>query len=184
MNSKVIRWQGLAGSEREHLVLTQTPDRIVAESMFMSRGGAESFAVHYRIVCDHSWFTLEVETRVIGSDTKVHLRRDAQTGNWFNENNEELPELAGAIDVDLSITPFTNTLPIRRLALENGQSADITVAYITMPEATVIADPQRYTRVSKNIYRFESVDTDFQREIEVDTDGLVHEYPGWFARIV
>jgi hypothetical protein len=183
-NSKVIRWQGLAGSEREHLVLTESADRITAESIYMSRGGADSYAVYYRLVCDLSWFTLEVETRVIGSNTRLFLRRDSDSGAWLDENDKELTELAGTIDVDISISPFTNTLPIRRLALGQGESGDITVAYIKLPESEVQADPQRYTRIAKDKYLFESVDTEFQSQIEVDEHGIVVEYPDWFARIV
>jgi uncharacterized protein len=85
--------------------------------------------------------------------------------------------------VDLSITPFTNTLPIRRLRLSVGESADIATAYLAFPRLTISPDLQRYTRVSSNEYRYESLDSDFVREIVVDSNGLVITYPGLFRRI-
>ncbi|MCL4245981.1 MAG: putative glycolipid-binding domain-containing protein, partial [Candidatus Dadabacteria bacterium] len=89
-----------------------------------------------------------------------------------------------AIDVDIFPTPFTNTIPIRRLGLGAGQSADIIVAYIKLPEMSVTSDPQRYTCVMPlKIYRFESLDSDFKCDIEVDEDGLVVSYPGLFRRV-
>ena len=58
------------------------------------------------------------------------------------------------------------------------------LADLTMPELSAIADPQRYVCIEPLArYRFESLDTDFVREIEVDTQGLVLAYPGLFKRV-
>ncbi len=106
-------------------------------------------------------------------------------GNWRKDGKQPLPHLNGAIDVDITATPFTNTLPIRRLGLEAGQSADIVVAYIDVPSLTVTADPQRYTCLEPmRRYRFESQGGDFVRDIEVDEHGLVVLYPGLFKRVL
>jgi hypothetical protein len=95
-----------------------------------------------------------------------------------------VPELDGAIDVDVSATPFTNTLPIRRLDLAEGQSADIRAAYVSLPELTVKIDPQRYTCLERGRrYRYESLDSEFVREIVIDAEGLVVTYPGLFKRV-
>jgi hypothetical protein len=59
------------------------------------------------------------------------------------------------------------------------------VAYIDVPSLTVTADPQRYTCLEPmRRYRFESLGSDFVREIEVDKDGLVVLYPGLFRRVL
>src|SRR4030088_217960 len=90
----------------------------------------------------------------------------------FDAQANPLHAPSGAIDMDLSITPFTNTLPIRRMDLAPGQSADIAVAYIRVPELTVAKDPQRYSCIeSRARYQYESLDSDFVREIETDRDG-------------
>jgi hypothetical protein len=94
------------------------------------------------------------------------------------------PDLAGAIDVDLTATPFTNTLPVRRLELRNGQAEVIAVVYVEIPSLTVVARRQRYTCLEPGRrYRFESLESGFTREIEVDDDGLVRTYPGLFRRV-
>ena len=95
-----------------------------------------------------------------------------------------MPEYTGAIDVDLAMTPFTNTLPIRRLGLAVGAAADIIVVYVTFPDLAVSAGPQRYTRLAERTYRFESLGGGFVRDIEVDEHGLVVTYPGLFRREV
>jgi hypothetical protein len=89
----------------------------------------------------------------------------------------------GAIDVDLPITPFTNTLPIRRLRLAAGTRAELTTIYVRTPALSVEIDQQRYICVEPlRRYRYEAVDGTFSADLEVDADGLVIDYPGLFRR--
>lgn len=69
--------------------------------------------------------------------------------------------------------PLSNTLPIRRLALDAGDGTEIITAYIRVPELTVTVDPQRYTRLSADEYLHEFLDSDFRRTITVDDAGLM-----------
>jgi len=41
-----------------------------------------------------------------------------------------VPELEGCMDVDISVTPFTNTLPIQKLGLAPTESPEVSVAYV------------------------------------------------------
>src|SRR6202521_4184163 len=97
-------------------------------------------------------------------------------------SGQEVAEVRGCLDVDLSITPATNTLPIRRLDLGIGESESVTAAWIKFPELEVEPLSQRYTRTAENIYRYES-DTGFSAEIKFDDLGLVVTYPGGWERI-
>jgi len=88
----------------------------------------------------------------------------------------------GCLDVDLAVTPATNTLPIRRLDLGMSKSESVTASWIKFPELTVEPLSQRYTRTAKNIYRYES-DTGFSADIQFDDLGLVVAYPGGWERV-
>lgn len=122
--------------------------------------------------------------RVIGVDAAIDLMSDG-AGRWRDGGGLALAHLDGAIDVDLSITPFTNTLPIRRLALAEGQRADIRAVYLRLPDLSVTVDRQRYTCLIRGRqYRYESLDSDFIRDIDIDADGLVVTYPGLFTRVL
>jgi len=197
----VARWTDWSGAGLEHLVLELGDDAIAADGVVLS-GGEQLFAARYRVICDAGRRVRRAEVELIGDERRLQLSSDAQ-GSWRDGVGKPLPQLDGAIDVDLSISPFTNTLPIRRLDLESGQSADIVVAYIQIPEMTVTSDPQRYTclerlggraplqgssyspseAMARARYRYESLDSDFVREIETDQDGLVLTYPGLFRRV-
>jgi hypothetical protein len=126
----------------------------------------------------------KVEIAQIGGHGMVEFASDG-AGNWVDGSDAAIPQLAGALDVDISVTPFTNTLPIRRLNLQEGQCAEILAVYIQVPGLTITTDRQRYTCLESAVrYRYESVDSDFARDIDVDAHGLVVTYPGLFKRVL
>jgi hypothetical protein len=182
MSLIVARWRDWSAGGLEHLVLDERAEAITAHGVVLS-GGDRLFAARYQIICDPGWRVRRLVVELIGDDRELQLSSDGQ-GQWLDARANPLPVLDGAIDVDLSISPFTNTLPIRRLELPPGQSVEIAVAYIRVPELTVTRDPQRYTCIERRArYRYESLDSDFVREIEVDQNGLVVTYPGLFRRV-
>jgi uncharacterized protein len=181
-NRIVARWNDWAGTGLEHLVLREAADEVVADAAILGSADDELFAARYRIVCDGAWCVRKVAIALIGSDHPIELASDG-FGNWVDGSTTALPQLDGAIDVDLSITPFTNTLPIRRLNLRTGQAAEILAVYVQLPSLAITTDRQRYTCLEAGMrYRYESVDSDFTRDIEVDDHGLVVTYPGLFRR--
>jgi uncharacterized protein len=179
---KIIRWRDWSGDSLEHMLLRQKKGYIEVHSTVISGPACTGFAAGYSLKLDPNWCVLEVKASVLGVADSICLRR-TEEGRWFDGNNVSVPDLKSAVDVDLSITPFTNTLPIRRLQLGVGESAEITTAYIAFPELIISPDSQRYTRLSFERYRYESMDSDFVREIVVDRNGLVITYPGLFRRV-
>jgi hypothetical protein len=180
---KIIKasWQNWEGDATEKITLRETKEGIFVESI-ITNGGQESFTVGYTIFCDASWRVRRFEIDSAERKKKIGLESDG-LGRWSN-NSIAIAELSGAIDIDITATPFTNTLPIRRLKLKENRTEDISVVYITVPELNVSAERQRYTCLIPNRrYRFEQLDTGFVREIETDENGLVLVYPGVFKRI-
>jgi hypothetical protein len=96
---------------------------------------------------------------------------------------DEPMALHGLTDVDLGITPATNTLPIRRLDPAIGESVAVTAAWVRFPELTVESLPQTYTRLAERRYRYESAGGAFVAAIEVDDLGLVIAYEGGWRRV-
>ncbi|WP_088342533.1 MULTISPECIES: putative glycolipid-binding domain-containing protein [Rhodomicrobium] len=175
------RWTDWQGRGLEHLVLRPAGEAIVAYSALIP-ADAPLAAGGYRMVCDAAWRVRRVEVALLGADAALAFSADG-AGNWTGDDGRPLPHLSGAIDVDITATPFTNTLPIRRCGLDVGQSVEIAVAYVSFPELRLTADPQRYTRLDDRRYRFEALASGFAAEIEVDADGLVTDYPGLFRRV-
>src|SRR5215472_13406390 len=134
MSPIVARWSDWSASGLEHLLLDERAEAITAHGVVLS-GGDHRFAARYHIICDPAWRVRRLVVELIGDDRVLQLSSDGQ-GHWLDARANPLPELDEAIDVDLSISPFTNTLPIRRLDIQTGQSVEIAAAYIRVPELT------------------------------------------------
>jgi hypothetical protein len=133
--------------------------------------------LRYAVTVDSAWATTDVEVLVAfaGGD----LREVAELGALW-AGSERPPEYGDCVDVDLSFTPATNTLPIRRLGLDVGGEAEIHVAWLVWPELEVRPVRQRYARLAKDRYRY--TQDDFSAELVVDDEGLVLDYEGlWLA---
>ena len=105
------------------------------------------------------------------------------TGRWGEMNGDHRTELDGCYDLDLACTPFTNTLPIRRLPLHVGDTAELPVVVVDPETLDVRSELRRYTRVGSHSWRCEHAETGASVLLEVDEHGLVHDYPGEFRRL-
>jgi hypothetical protein len=183
VNRKIVRWRDWSGEGLEHLVLNERPDGVQADSVVVGEEDGEAFAAWYRVECDSGWRVRHCRIGHVGQDSPIELASDG-TGAWLDGSGRARHELAGAFDVDITATPFTNTLPIRRLNLRDGEASTIVVVYVRLPELTVTTSRQRYTCLEHGRrYRFESLESAFTRELEVDADGLVVTYPDLFRRV-
>lgn len=167
--SIVVRWQGDESKSLEQATVEVRTEGIFVESCVIV--SAAEGAYRYSMSLDAQWRFRSLAVDRVGSSEVLMLRPDLP--NWP----------ARAIDVDLKISPMTNSLPIRRLNLPVGGHAEVVVAWVDFPSLEVRPDGQRYTRLSERRFKFESLDSDFTREIEVDGDGLVIDYPGLFHRV-
>jgi hypothetical protein len=116
-----------------------------------------------------------------GIRSELDLRRSG-SGQW--SANVELPDLREALDCDLGLSPLTNSMPVlRRGLLEGDGSFDFLMAWVSVPDLTVQASPQRYTALGDGVVRYESRDGDFVSELTFDDDGLVVDYPQLARRL-
>lgn len=176
---RLLRWAALVSPGTEELVLHTEDGVISADSVVEGGRAGESVRVSYHLELDPAWQVRRVAVQ--DRDGRVDLLREPD-GTWRDGNGVTLPALAGCTDVDISVTPFTNTLPIRRLQLAAGESAEIRVVYIQSPGLNVRPVRQQYTNLGDGRYRYEALETGFAAVLTVDADGLVIEYPGLFRR--
>ena len=184
---QTLIWRSLDGLSMEHCELIQpAPEDIHLSGMVIGVHDDAPSRGFYSVEATGDWVTQQVR---VGHENAV-LELVSRNGRWFridhdfqtrNSQEHELPELAGCIDIDLGLTPATNTLPIRRLRLEIGQVATLTVAWVKFPSLEIAPLEQRYERLSKFSYRYSS--TNFTAVLEVDEFGLVTRYEGGWERI-
>ena len=182
-----IMWTPWSEPGLEHLHLLQQDGNILADSIIVGVSNRLPFRLHYEITCDSNWKVKELSlTLLSGNRESIKIQTDGQ-GHWSTHTGDPVPSLEGCIDVDISATPFTNTLPIRRLVLSPGQSAELLVAYASIPEIELKPERQRYTclewNTDRGLYKYEGLESGFSTELPVDSEGLVIDYPGLFKRV-
>jgi len=187
-----VMWAAAAGPGLEHLRLAVDAAGMAGDGVVIGFEEGQAFRLRYAIRCDPTWRVREVRAEALEVDAGAVVLLADGAGRWTDGRGEPLPELDGCLDVDLSATPFTNTLPIRRLGLRPGESAEIVVAWIAAPALTVEPARQRYACLEADPengrYRFEALPNarlpeGFAAALPVDGDGLVVDYPGLFRRV-
>jgi len=179
--ARALLWQRIDTVGVEYAELERDPVRIQGEVVLVEDG--TPFAVSYRVDCDDAGLTARAHVQVKRSGVRDELTLiRAPAGDW-SANGRSLPELRGIGDVDLSVTPSTNTPPIRRLRLGVGQSAEVTAAWVKLPSLDVVPLRQVYRRTGESAYAYEAPDLPFRATLAVDEDGVVREYGGlWRLR--
>lgn len=175
------RWATEKGGGLEHVELETGDAGVTAEGVLIGPAGGRLFACSYLLHCDADWRLRSLDVHVAGRG-RVCLRADG-AGNWTDAAGAPLPALQGCTDVDLSGSPFTNTLPIRRLGDALQARQEIRVAYVDLPKLDVQPVAQAYTRVAPDRVRFESLSRPFTADLDVDGEGLVLRYEGLFTRV-
>ena len=140
--------------------------------------------VRYRIECDADWRTqtVSIEQRLGLQQSSLSLAVDT-AGTWNDQGGRRIETVAGCLDVDLELTPITNSLPVNRLNLAIGQVEEIAVAWIRFPSLEIVRTRQSYERLSDRTYRYRSLGSGFTAEIDVDEAGLTVRYEGIWERV-
>lgn len=180
--SKTVRWRPAKGLGLEHLTVRREKNAIVARSIVVGEYDGKPFGVHYKATCDTRWVTREIAIDT-ADGRSIRFQSDGR-GRW-RDTKKRRREFDGCVDIDLAGSPFTNTLPNRRLGLD-VQHGPVELSMLWFPFDTFepFVDRQRYTCLrSGRLFRFEAVDGTFTAKLPVDRDGFVTDYPTLFRRV-
>ena len=165
----------------ENCLVEINPESTEVTSTIVGNSEGRIYKVHYRIKTNAQWQTLLLEVSSQHNDRNHLIRLEGDgKGHWTN-NGHEAPELDGCIDIDIPLTPFTNTLPVRRQQLSPGESKEVLVAYCDLLAEKISPVRQMYTCISATQYQYENILNDFEAIIDVDEFGLVVNYPPPFV---
>lgn len=172
------RWRPCQGLGLQTFRVRQVAEGYVAMGAIVAEDDAgEGYGLDVLLDLRADW-TVRAAHFATTDGRELNLEHDGH-GTWTSDG-EALPQLDGCIDIDISATPLTNTLPVRRLKWRKGQSRELRMAYVQAPELQVFADAQRYTFLGERRFHFEAVDGDFAADISFDGHGLVADYPPLF----
>ena len=181
---RTVLWSRRDQVSLEHCQLEQIRDDVRFSGTVLTSEEGKPLRLEYMVLCDESWVTRSVRLSLTHDATsrELTLVADDQRRWWYE--GDELSAVAGCVDIDISLSPSTNTLPIRRLSLARGQRHDVTAAWVRFPELTVEPLTQCYERTGDRLYRYSSGGGAFTADIEVDELGLVVRYPPLWERVI
>ena len=175
-----LRWQPLEWFGLEHCHVSETTDGIVVRSSLIGEREGFRLGAFYEIQLDPNWTFRSLTLR--RHDGRVLRLVSNGEGDW-KIDGQRAPALEGCIDIDLSGSPLTNTLPIRRASFVTGERQRFDMAWIPLDTLEPFRDGQTYTRLDDSRFRYEAADRSFTADLIVDSHGLVIDYPGLFRRL-
>jgi hypothetical protein len=171
-----IQWRWLDGAGTEQASISRMNQGYLFEGQVACQLEGQPVTAQYQIHANAGWETQSVQIEVQAGEENRHLNLTIDELQRWWDGDEEIGVLAGCQDVDLEISPMTNTLVINRFEIPIGESRLVTVAWIHFPDLALQPNRQRYTRLGENIYLFENLESGFSSKIEVDSAGWVIKY--------
>ena len=165
--------------------------RLVFHSPFWQLTGTAVFAdagvpcrVEYQITCDAAWQTLAAQLSGWIGPRRMVCAISADARRRWRLDGQACPEVEGCVDLDLSFSPATNLLPIRRLGLVTGGEASVRAAWLRFPDLRLEPLAQHYRRLAAERYGYEAgaPGAAFRAELRVAPSGFVLECPGLWVR--
>jgi uncharacterized protein len=147
----------------------------------------EAWSISYTLDLDAGWTARSGHVRGHSRMDAHEVKLEADgSGGWL-VNGEPATQLGGCPDIDLEGSAFTNALPVHRVGLAVGASADAPAAYVRAQDLSVERLEQRYRRISnegeRSRYDYESPAFDTRCVLVYDESGLVLDYPGIAVRV-
>jgi hypothetical protein len=195
--ARLLAWKGPDPVRVDAAQVALAADRLTARGT----SAVADYVVDWVLETGAAWVTrtLSVRARGDGFSRSLELGR-GDDGTWTAVRHGagqpaarlDVAGLDGALDCDLGLCPFTNTMPVLRHDLvaraRRGEAhpVELVMAWVAVPELTLEVSPQRYTPLEPApdggaLIGFAS--GDFQAAIEFDRDGLVRDYPGLANRL-
>ncbi|MFD5085136.1 putative glycolipid-binding domain-containing protein [Kitasatospora sp. NPDC058406] len=147
----------------------------------------------YELEAGPAWITRRLRVRAESADGERELDLRQEGGRW-TVNGVHRPELNGALDCDLSLSPLTATMPVLRHRLHRRPGEqDFLMARVRVPGLTVHPSPQTYTHLlpageGTEAGAGEAVTVryrcgDHTGDLLLDGHGLVLDHPGLARRL-
>ena len=168
-----VHWRALDrdGEDKCRLARVGEGWMLVGHARFRDEAGFA--ALDYVVRLDEDWLTRSADISGTYGDETVGWRIVNEDG--WRLNDEAQPQVEGAEDVDLSFTPATNLMPLRRLP-EVGR-LEVRAAWFRLPGGVLEPLDQAYRRERGGLVHY-AASSGFETQLVVGPDGFVETYPG------
>lgn len=180
--TRTIVWQAMSWPST--VVHTYTVnDGIYGHGLAVSKTDSNiPFAIEYEIILAQDWDIKGLSIKSLLDERVIKLVHKGD--QWYDGTGKHLAEFDGVELVDISISPFTNTLPIKQLQFEGELPQKVDIIYFDENRFSLRRLQQIYSQMDERTYRYQDIElTDFESDIVVDNDGLVVNIPNMFRRV-
>ena len=177
---RIYCWQRIDAPGLELLRLAPASSGVEARSDLI-HFGERPFAIRYRWLLDEDWSTLSLELHVRGKEHRTLAIERIGDSAWLVDGRMR-SDLDACEEIDLAVTPFCNTLALRRFAPPPGGAGTLTALYVSFPDLDLAPSPQRYERLGTHSFKYVDLGAQrgFEATLELDDDGIVRRYAGLF----
>jgi hypothetical protein len=141
-----------------------------------------AYAVSYEIDVDEDWRTRRAHiTLQTATGRRARTVSSDGDGRWTIDG-VGAPHLDGLVDVDLEASACTNTLPIHRLEMAQGETIEVPAVYVRAHDLSVTRLSQTYRRLDGHRYDYTADYGGFHAVLTYDSAGLIVDYPGIATR--
>lgn len=180
---KSFAWKSVEYHSRENCTVRTQGELLEIYSEVEGTYEGKSLGFTYLIRVNNLWETLYCSLTAAIDEEIFRYDLEQTISRRWTLNGAYRPEFDGCTEVDIPLTPFTNTLPINRLHLSLLQETQIKVVYIDVMAQKLKPVRQKYKKLSETLYHYENVPNDFEADIKVDKEGFVLDYPELFVRV-
>jgi hypothetical protein len=173
---RTILWRRVdqAGHEAARLIESVAGPIVEGTAVFTEQG--QACRLDYRVTCDLAWRTVSAHINGWIGERAIAVGITADGRRRWLLDGAECADVQGCDDVDLSFSPATNLLPIRRLQLKVGERAAVRAAWLRAPACKLEPLDQVYERTGNFTYRYESGAGAFVATLELNAAGFVTSY--------
>jgi hypothetical protein len=148
--------------------------RLEGVAVFLHEKGPANLA--YAVECDDAWRSLA--GRVWGAIGNRSIEyRIARAGTAWTLNDRPAPGLDHLSDLDLSFTPATNLLQLRRVAIGSGETVALPAAWLDIDAGALSELSQIYRRLDEMRFAYQAPDVGYEGVLELASNGFIRRYP-------
>ncbi len=118
---KTLIWQGVLYQSLEYFNEQTRDENYFIESRIIGCYEDKIYSIDYHILIDKNWIVQHFLIKSEINKVETILEGKSNQGQW-EINNVINPEFNDFKFIDISLTPFTNTLPINNLQLKENNS--------------------------------------------------------------
>ena len=182
LNYKNVNWKGIKYNSLENMKCIRVADTFRISSKISGNFNNCNFVCDYSLETTLNWEVKNFEIEFVTNECDKKFIGKNYNGKWVINGIEEAL-YNNVTFIDISLTPFTNTLPIKNINFEKNIEQNISVIYLDVLGSNISLVQQAYKKITDTKFSYKNFQSNFETDILVDNDGFVLDYPNLFKRV-